>query len=66
MLKQYKNHKIVKPEIFEKDNDINSHMDFVSSTANLRTLNTEFQSKQNLKLKELQGKSFQHLQPQFQ
>ena len=44
------------PEEFEKDNDENSHIDFVAAAANIRALNYEIEPKDRLEIKRIAGK----------
>jgi len=48
--------KLVTPEEFEKDNDANGHIDFVSSAANLRATNYQIANASKLDVKRIAGK----------
>ena len=43
------------PEEFEKDDDANSHMDFVAAAANIRALNYEIEPQDRLEIKRVSG-----------
>ena len=45
----------VKPHDFEKDDDSNFHMDYISATANLRAENYEIQTAERSKIKRIAG-----------
>lgn len=44
------------PEEFEKDNDANSHIDFVAAAANIRAMNYRMDPKDKLEVKRIAGK----------
>lgn len=44
------------PEVFEKDDDSNSHMDFIAAAANLRALNYKISTASKLEIKRIAGK----------
>ena len=44
------------PETFEKDDDTNSHMDFIAAAANLRALNYKIPPAEKLEIKRIAGK----------
>ena len=46
----------VKPEEFEKDDDSNGHIDFISAAANLRAMNYEIKTESKLEIKRIAGK----------
>lgn len=43
-------------ETFEKDDDSNGHIDFISSAANIRALNYQIETKDKLEIKRIAGK----------
>jgi ubiquitin-activating enzyme E1 len=45
----------IKPHDFEKDDDTNFHMDYISATANLRAENYEIQTAERSKIKRIAG-----------
>ena len=44
------------PEEFEKDDDSNSHIDFITATSNLRAANYKIDAADRLKTKQIAGK----------
>ncbi|EAY11536.1 ubiquitin-activating enzyme E1 family protein [Trichomonas vaginalis G3] len=51
-----KEQNMVKPESFEKDDDSNSHIDFISAAANLRATNYRIKNESKLEIKRIAGK----------
>ena len=50
------NCKELRPEIFEKDDDANGHIDFVAAAANIRALNYQIETEDKLEIKRIAGK----------
>jgi ubiquitin-activating enzyme E1 len=52
----FKNRSLVKPEVFEKDNETNGHIGFVAAASNLRALNYKIKPETQLEIKRIAGK----------
>lgn len=55
-LQGFRNHSTLNPEIFEKDNESNGHMDFIASAANLRAENYKIDQLSKLEIKKIAGR----------